>query len=79
MMASGYSIHLYCDAIGPEGLSRGPHGYDEFPHEFTGETFGECARSARRTGWRFKRDGTHICPKCNRPRPTAPATEQEEG
>ena len=57
--ASGYSLHLYCDYLNPE------HGYDEFPHEFTGETFMDCASQARKLGWKFhKATRTATCPKC---------------
>lgn len=57
--ASGYSLDLYCDHVNDR------HGFDEFPHNFTGETFSECAKEARKRGWVFhtsKRTAT--CPKC---------------
>lgn len=57
--ASGYSLDLYCDHVNPR------HGYAEFPHTFTGETFAECARPARKRGWRFHyKSRTATCPKC---------------
>jgi hypothetical protein len=27
------------------------HGWNEFPHQYSGETFGECAAVARKRGW----------------------------
>lgn len=58
-MASGYSLDLYCD-IDTKDCTI--HPYNCFPHQFTGETFSECKRDAINRGWKFKRDGTHICP-----------------
>lgn len=61
LYASCYSMDLYCDHASEA------HGFDEFPHTFTGETFGECARQARRRGWVFhKAARTATCPKCSR-------------
>lgn len=58
--ASGYALDLYCD----HNNSR--HGFDEFPHTFTGETFGECVKSARRRGWVIRTaTRTATCPKCS--------------
>lgn len=57
--ASGYSLDLYCDRPNSD------HGFNEFPHQFNGETFSECAKEARKAGWRFHRKTrTATCPKC---------------
>lgn len=61
MIVGGYSLHLYCDAA---EWGDPPHTYSEFPHEFTGETYGECAKKARKRGWVLRRDRTAVCPKC---------------
>lgn len=59
--ASGYSLDLYCDHDNQR------HRFDEFPHQFTGETFKECATTAREKGWVIKTRGrTATCPKCAR-------------
>jgi len=58
MMAACYSMDLYCDTKDNNPLHR-----LNFPHQFTGETFGECKRQAQKRGWVFKADGTHVCPK----------------
>lgn len=58
--ASGYTLDLYCDH------SNERHGFDEFPHQYTGETFGECAKEARRNGWIIRSGArTATCPKCS--------------
>lgn len=58
--SSGYTLHLYCDHSNPR------HGYFEFPYEYTGETFAQCARQARAKGWVIHRaTRTATCPKCN--------------
>lgn len=60
MIAGCYSLDLYCDN------ERIKHPYGEFPHQFTGETFGECARTARARGWIISRDRSRaICPMCS--------------
>ena len=61
MMASGYSLHLYCDLRSEPS----PHTWNEFPHEYGEETFGQAVKEARSDGWLFRRDGTHVCPKCS--------------
>lgn len=80
--AGCYSLHLYCDQDNPA------HGYGEFPYEYTGQTLGECKRHARRQGWKFHRDQTHTCPRCNGKAPTrepfnpfavATGAKQEQG
>jgi len=45
MVVGAYSLDLYCDN------ERVEHSYKEFPHQFVGETFGECAKIARTRGW----------------------------
>jgi hypothetical protein len=70
MMASGYSLHLYCDnesagdVVHDAAAKPGEHRYGEFPHQFTAETGGECRRDAKKDGWLFTRDGKHYCPRC---------------
>jgi hypothetical protein len=68
--ASGYTLDLYCDR---EPNDFNPHGWDEFPHQFTGETFGQCASEARRRGWIIRpSDRTATCPKCSGKPPRPP-------
>lgn len=62
--AGCYTLHLYCDRV------NDAHGFDAFPHEFTGETFGECAKVARKRGWIIhKSTRTATCPKCTKAKP----------
>lgn len=57
--ASGYSMHLYCDH------ENSRHAFQEFPHEYDGETFAECAKAAKAAGWKIHRKTrTATCPRC---------------
>jgi hypothetical protein len=59
--ASGYSLDLYCDH------ENNAHPWDSFPHQFTAETFGQCAKMARDRGWVFHyKTRTATCPMCAR-------------
>lgn len=66
MIAGCYTLDCYCDCDNPE------HKYNEFPHQFTGATYGTSVRAARAAGWRFLRDGQAKCPKCKK----RPATRE---
>ena len=61
--AGCYSLDLYCDNAGsfPDGI----HAYNEFPHQYTAETGGECRSRARKAGWLVGGRGYAICPKCS--------------
>jgi len=62
--ASGYSLDLYCDHF--SGFGDEWHEWAEFPHQYVGETFAECARKARKAGWKFHhKTRTATCPKCS--------------
>ena len=56
--SSGYSLNLYCKWENEE------HDFQEFPHEYDSETFGECAKAARNRGWIIHRNRLATCPKC---------------
>ena len=56
--AGCYSLDLYCDH------TNDAHRFDEFPHQFVGAGFGECAGKARDRGWILHRNYTATCPKC---------------
>jgi hypothetical protein len=64
-----YSVELYCEnAENDSDGKRGdcPDFWSSFPHVYTGETYGQCARQARRAGWVLTRDRRHAyCPKCS--------------
>ena len=61
--ASGYSVHLYCDHWC--GTVDEWHSWNEFPHQFIGETWGDCAAQARKHGWLIHtKTRTATCPKC---------------
>lgn len=55
---SCYSLDLYCDHW------FNGHDFKEFPHCYMGETYGQCATKARKSGWLLHRNGTATCPKC---------------
>lgn len=59
--ASGYTLDLYCDH------QNDNHRFNEFPWQYTGETFAECARAAKRNGWKLHHKlRTATCPKCTK-------------
>ena len=61
VIASGYAMDLYCEVAGSK------HGYREGQAQFNGETWADCAKQARRAGWKInKRRRECICPKCVR-------------
>ena len=62
MEASCYSMDLYCDRL----IECSPEGWEDGGSAtYTGETWGECAKQARNDGWIFRKDGTHVCPRCS--------------
>lgn len=65
MMSSCFCMSLYCDnqkADYCEDMKI--HSHEEFPHEFIGETRGECYKRARIQGWLIGIN-RHLCPKCS--------------
>ena len=66
MIASGYSLHLYCDTPGcPNGQAQ--RQGDDFspPGNFSDEERSQCYRYARIAGWIINRGTrTCVCPKC---------------
>lgn len=68
MIVGCYSIDLYCDS-GKE-KPYGAAGHWSEPDTFAGESFAECAREARKAGWKIDRkNGIAICPNCHKERP----------
>jgi hypothetical protein len=60
MIAGCYTLDLYCD------YEDRAHPSFYFPHQFFGETYGECARQARRSGWTIgPKRSKAICPLCS--------------
>lgn len=64
MIVGCYALDLYCENYDPRAL--GLHEYDEFPHTYTDEYGSRCRTDARKDGWLLRRDGTALCPKCNK-------------
>lgn len=63
MIAACYTADLYCDIPGCATNRRGGHGLT--PTQFTGRTWTDCARQAKRDGWLIGKDkNTTVCPKC---------------
>lgn len=57
--AQGYTLALYCDQ------NRGVLHNNDAKREFAGETFSDCAREARKAGWKIhRRTRTATCPQC---------------
>jgi hypothetical protein len=38
-----YSLDLYCDH------ANDAHGWEEFPHQYIGKTYGECSKTPEKT------------------------------
>jgi hypothetical protein len=54
-----YALRLCCDRV---NLA---HGYREFPHRITGDSFEACAQAAEQLGWQLHRETcTATCPRC---------------
>ncbi len=63
MIVCGYSLDLYCE----HQTNYQTHVYSEFPHTFTGRSWSDTSRDARRAGWHLSKDrGVALCPKCVR-------------
>jgi len=66
-----YTLDLYCDNEDApvqkfgEPLNPRAHLYNEFPHNYVGQTLRECVKTARRDGWLIGKE-RQLCPKCNR-------------
>lgn len=61
MIASGYTLDLYCDAENEE------HVYSEFPHEYISDERQckqICFSNARKDGWKIGKQ-EQLCPKCS--------------
>lgn len=56
MVVSGYSIDLYCDCDDCEdGRKKMLYSSCE-PTQFGGDTYRDCARQARNSGWKISKD-----------------------
>ena len=81
MIQAGYAMDLYCDNDEMHGFMGAKHvshksnvpiggrvrhgGYQDY----TGQTWGDCAKQARKDGWRISRDRQRAyCPRCGGPR-----------
>ncbi len=59
MIASGYTLDLYCDAKKHKETFRSPHA------QFSDELKSACWKRARLNGWRLsEKTGKAICPAC---------------
>jgi len=57
MIVGCYTLDLSCDAPPPQRHCANP--------TITGRTYAECARAARREGWRLDRQARRaVCPAC---------------
>lgn len=57
--AGAYTLDLYCDHVNSD------HIHGEFPHQFIGDNFDDCANQARIKGWYIHRKTrTSTCPTC---------------
>jgi hypothetical protein len=68
------TLSLYCDNVhasttgtrvaGKIVAGANEHVPGEFPHLFHGGRITLCREQARKTGWRFHRNGSTVCPRC---------------
>lgn len=67
MIVGCYTLDLYCDSYdgGPPFRDSVVHKYQEFPHQYTGETRFECIKQARKDGWLISKKH-QLCSKCSR-------------
>lgn len=68
-IVGGYSLDLYCvnadGTCNENGRDGAGHIYNEFPHQFYGQTNRECMKEAKQRGWVInKQDDVAICPFC---------------
>ena len=58
--ADGFTLDLYCDHENEK------HGWTEFPKQYLGTSFTDCARQAKEDGWIIRRKTrTATCPICS--------------
>lgn len=66
MIASGYSMDLYCD-------SAQAHAYGTGFAQFYAETFARCRKEAEKKGWLFDMPTRRVlCPQCRKAGRTLP-------
>jgi len=66
MIASGYSLHLYCETPGcPNGQAQSHGDSSVPPGDFSHEERSTCYKRARQAGWIINhRYRTTVCPIC---------------
>lgn len=74
MIASGYTLDLYCDHPG--------HVYSHISQKFqycsdSKNCYSEVRKMARNEGWILKKNGEVICPKCSGKTQVAGNTNEE--
>ncbi len=60
MIASGYTMDIYCDS----DVCKGATVFGSAKESFFGETWAQVARMARKVGWRITKDRKAFCPWC---------------
>jgi hypothetical protein len=72
MESSGYTLDLYCDNIDDDAKHK--HGYYDidngrkFPLSYFEDgpkCYEKVRKMAKEDGWKFLKDGGHLCPKCS--------------
>jgi len=63
MEAAGYTLDLYCDAVGHNERDRARGKYNSLDASYYGQTYGEVKRMARSDGWKWVGD-KNLCPYC---------------
>lgn len=69
-MAACYSMDLYCEYVANGVNVEGEkdnigHFWKQFPDQYTGPNYSDCAKQAQKNGWALdRRKGLAVCPKC---------------
>jgi len=71
MIVGCYVLDLYCDKESNHNIISGnyylmqPHDWILIANQFTGETYGECVKQARKNGWLVNRNKDKcLCKYC---------------
>lgn len=75
MQIGAYTLDLYCDCncipvwkrdeVGDLTSICHEHNYNEFPHQYVGDTHRDTSKRAKLAGWKLSKK-LDLCPKCNR-------------
>lgn len=64
-----YTLSLYCDNQTVDEffslpIKPGQHSWGDMPVVFEHRQQRRCKQLAKEAGWKFYKDGRHLCPRC---------------